>query len=76
MDSLLRLGASNALAACALALLAAAAGRFCRRPALMHGLWLIVLLKMVTPPVLPVRLLPDFQAVPAAAPAPATGPEE
>ncbi len=66
MESLLRIGASNALAACALALLAAAAGRFCRRPAVVHSLWLIVLLKLVTPPVLPIRLLPSFQASPAA----------
>jgi beta-lactamase regulating signal transducer with metallopeptidase domain len=65
VDALLRVGASNALAACALALLAAAVARLCRRPAVAHSLWLIVLLKLVTPPVLPVRL-PGFPASPAA----------
>src|SRR5690348_2642250 len=33
-----------------LALVAACVGRLCRRPALTHGLWLLVLLKLVTPP--------------------------
>src|SRR5262249_33691952 len=43
------MGMSNALMATLLALLAAAAGRFCRRPALVHCMWLLVLLKLVTP---------------------------
>ncbi|HEV3255606.1 MAG TPA: M56 family metallopeptidase [Gemmataceae bacterium] len=62
MDTLLQIGLSNALAATLLALAAAAAGQFCRRPALVHSLWLLVLLKLVTPPV---RMLP---VLPAAAP--------
>ncbi|MDR3635847.1 MAG: M56 family metallopeptidase [Isosphaeraceae bacterium] len=49
---------SNALVATLLALLAAVAGTFVRRPALTHGLWLLVLIKLVTPPVAPVALLP------------------
>ena len=49
---LLRLGLANALAA---TLLAAVVGAFTfplrrKRPALVHALWLIVLLKLVTPP--------------------------
>src|SRR5262249_25523906 len=58
-DTLLQVGISNALAATVLALLAAAAGHFARRPALAHGLWLLVLLKLVTPPLWHVRL-PDL----------------
>jgi beta-lactamase regulating signal transducer with metallopeptidase domain len=33
-----------------LAVLAASVGAVCRRPALVHALWLLVLLKLVTPP--------------------------
>ena len=50
MKELLELAVSNAVAATALALVAAGAGRGCRRPALGHALWLLVLLKLVTPP--------------------------
>ena len=31
-------------------------GRICRRPALTHSLWLLVMLKLVTPPLVPVSL--------------------
>jgi bla regulator protein blaR1 len=47
---------SNAVVATVLALVAAVIGRLCRRPALRHGLWLLVLLKLVTPPLVPVSL--------------------
>ena len=50
MDSLLQLGFSNAAAATLLALLAVVVSRQSSRPALAHGLWLLVLLKLVTPP--------------------------
>ena len=50
MDSLLTVLLSNAVAAVVLALVALAAGRVLRRPALTHGLWLLVLLKLLTPP--------------------------
>jgi beta-lactamase regulating signal transducer with metallopeptidase domain len=56
VDTLLETGLVNALLATGLALLAAGAGRFCRRPALVHGLWLLVLLKLVTPLLLYVHL--------------------
>jgi WD40 repeat protein/beta-lactamase regulating signal transducer with metallopeptidase domain len=51
---------SNLVVAAGLAAVALAAGRWGKRPALTHALWLLVLLKLVTPPVvgLPVRLLP------------------
>lgn len=57
MDSFLYLGLSNALMATALALPAALVGRFCRRPALAHGLWLLVILKLLTPPLVRVPVL-------------------
>jgi beta-lactamase regulating signal transducer with metallopeptidase domain len=68
VETLLHVGLSNALAAAALALVAAAVGSVCRRPALAHGLWLLVLLKLVTPPLVPVRV-PWPDAPEAAAPA-------
>jgi beta-lactamase regulating signal transducer with metallopeptidase domain len=51
MDTLLRAGLSNAVAATVMALLVTALSRpLARRPAILHGLWLLVLLKLVTPP--------------------------
>ena len=52
MDDLLSIAVSNAVAATVLALAAIAVGAVYRRPALVHGLWLLVLLKLVTPPLL------------------------
>jgi beta-lactamase regulating signal transducer with metallopeptidase domain len=78
VDTLLRAGLSNAAAACALALVAAAVGYFCRRPAVRHALWLLVLLKLVTPPLvelpIPRPSAPEPPAAVAEAPPPA--PEE
>lgn len=51
MQAVLALGLSNALVATILALMAAVVGRLTRRPALTHSLWLLVLLKLITPPV-------------------------
>ncbi|MHC5537157.1 M56 family metallopeptidase [Singulisphaera rosea] len=51
MDTLIRAALSNAVSATLLALLVVGLGRALgRRPALMHCLWLLVLLKLVTPP--------------------------
>ena len=47
---------SNALVATGLALAPLMLGRFVRSPALVHGLWLVVLLKLVTPPIVQVPL--------------------
>jgi beta-lactamase regulating signal transducer with metallopeptidase domain len=55
MPTLLEMGLSNALIAGLLALIALACSRW-GRPALAHGLWLLVLIKLVTPPVIPVSL--------------------
>src|SRR5579872_3655528 len=72
MDTLLRIGLSNAAVAIVLAVLAVAAGCLGRRPALAHGLWLLVLLKLVTPPLVPIAL--PWPAAPETAEA-ATPPE-
>jgi beta-lactamase regulating signal transducer with metallopeptidase domain len=51
VETLLRVGLGNAVVACLLAFGAAAVAVFARgRPALRHGLWLLVLVKLVTPP--------------------------
>jgi beta-lactamase regulating signal transducer with metallopeptidase domain len=80
VDLLLHVGLSNALTATLLAVAVAAVARVCRRPALAHALWLLVLLKLVTPPLLPVSLpwtdplaaepTVPARAVPAALPGP------
>jgi bla regulator protein blaR1 len=51
VETLYRAGLSNAVSAAVLALVVACLGRVLwRRPALLHCLWLLVLLKLVTPP--------------------------
>src|SRR5262249_15860448 len=40
-----------AVVATVVALLASAVGLFSRRPALVHSLWLLVLIKLITPPI-------------------------
>jgi bla regulator protein BlaR1 len=47
----------NAVIALPLALLAGAAGRLLRRPALTHLLWVLVLVKFITPPVWQIPLV-------------------
>src|SRR3954466_1057415 len=57
VGTLLYLGLANAAAATALALIVAASGRLLAdRPAVLHCLWLLVLLKLVTPPLWDVPL--------------------
>ena len=56
MDPFLQIVASNALIAAALAVPAALATRARVNPAVVHVLWLLVLVKLFTPPVLPVRV--------------------
>jgi beta-lactamase regulating signal transducer with metallopeptidase domain len=58
VERLVEIGLSNALMAAALALVAVLVGLLCRRPALVHALWLLVLVKLVTPPLLPFHLRP------------------
>ncbi len=52
METLLRAGFSNAVVATLMALLVACHTRpLARRPAIRHGLWVLVLLKLITPPI-------------------------
>ena len=47
-----------------LSLGATAAGRWARRPALAHALWVIVLLELLVPPLLVVGVLPPPEKLP------------
>jgi beta-lactamase regulating signal transducer with metallopeptidase domain len=72
VDMLLRIGLTNAVLATFLALAVAGVARWWRRPALVHALWLLVLLKLVTPPfvIVPIAWPADAAPGPAAAEAP------
>lgn len=59
MNTFLALAMSNVLAALLLAVLALAVSLIFRRPAVTHAMWLLVLLKLVTPPLIPVPV-PDL----------------
>src|SRR4051812_35321536 len=54
MSDLFVIALSNLLVASVFALLALLAGRWARRPALVHGLWLLFFLKLLTPPLFPI----------------------
>src|SRR5688500_4352570 len=51
METFLNVGLSNAVVAAVLALVLLPAARLLRRPALTHALCLLILVKLVTPPV-------------------------
>lgn len=77
MERLVHYALSNAVAATVLAVLPAVAGRMLRRPALTHALWLLVLLKLFTPPLFSVALeWPSFagNSTPASLPVVAADP--
>jgi beta-lactamase regulating signal transducer with metallopeptidase domain len=57
MTYLLEVCVSNAIVATALAIVAGAAGKLSRRPALTHTLWLLVLLKLITPPIVRIPIV-------------------
>ncbi len=63
MSVLLEYVAWNSLAALALALLVLAAGRVWKRPELLHVLWLVVLVKLVTPGLIRFEALPNVLEV-------------
>jgi beta-lactamase regulating signal transducer with metallopeptidase domain len=77
VDALLGICLSNAVAATVLALLAAVAGLVCRRPAVAHALWLLVLLKLITPPLVtfPIHWAPCLSVDVTARPAERVLPE-
>jgi len=56
MAYLLEIALSNLIVASLLAMLAALAGLWGKRPAITHALWLLVLLKLITPPLFPVPI--------------------
>ncbi len=61
MPTILEAVLSNVVIATLLAAIAMAVGRCFRRPPVAYGLWLLVLLKLVTPPLfrIPVAFLPS-----------------
>ena len=61
MDPFLTAVASNLAVATALAAVALGVSRLGRRPQLAHVLWMLVLIKLITPPVCGVRM-PSFQS--------------
>jgi beta-lactamase regulating signal transducer with metallopeptidase domain len=56
METLLRIGLSNAVVALLMALVVVTVACVWRRPAVLHALWLLVLVKLVTPPLMWVRV--------------------
>lgn len=58
MEIIVQAGLTNALIATLLAVFIYFFGRFYRCPALIHSLWLLVLLKLITPPLVHLPLLP------------------
>jgi beta-lactamase regulating signal transducer with metallopeptidase domain len=75
METLLRIGLSNAVVALVMALVVVTVACLWRRPAVLHALWLLVLVKLVTPPLIWVRVpWPIFPETPAVAVAPTVEP--
>jgi beta-lactamase regulating signal transducer with metallopeptidase domain len=58
VNGLVDVGLSNAVAACVLAVVACLVGRVSRRPAVVHAAWLVVILRLVTPPLFWVPVWP------------------
>ena len=56
METLVEIGLRNALFALPFAAAALLAGRFVRRPALTHTLWLLVMLRLLMPPIWSVEI--------------------
>lgn len=76
METLVRIGLSNAACAAILALLAAAVSRIVpRRPGIAHALWVLVLLKLLTPPIWTIALPALRAAAPAQSVDHSTAPE-
>lgn len=56
MERILQLALCNAIIATLLALIVIALGRWIRRPAILHALWLLVFLKLFTPPLISIPI--------------------
>ena len=65
MEFLVHTVFSNALASTVLAVIATCLARSCRRPALTHSLWLLVMVKLITPPIVPIALPISHAIAPA-----------
>lgn len=82
MARLLEIGMTNAVIAMLLAILVWAVTRRMRQPAFVHLLWVLVLVKLITPPLLPIpwsvgpamAMTNRLAAAPAAIPAPPASP--
>ncbi len=74
IEAVFEAAAGNTLLSLALALVAAAAGLAFRRPAVLHLLWLLVLVKLLTPPLVPLPVIPATWGAAPAAPEPAAQP--
>lgn len=72
MHALTELALTNAAAATVLAAGVTLLAFVCRRPALLHALWVLVLVRLLTPPIYHVAVLPAVVSA-AAAEAPTTG---
>jgi len=64
MGEPVRLLLTNAAAAALIAGVAWIASLTARRAAVVHGLWLLALVKLVTPPIAPLPLLPSWSGLP------------
>ena len=70
MESMFGIVAIKACGAVLLALAAALAGRCLKRPALVHALWIVVLLELLVPPLLEVGVIPRTALLGAGRPEP------
>jgi WD40 repeat protein/beta-lactamase regulating signal transducer with metallopeptidase domain len=66
VGSVVEIGLANALVAGAIALVALLVSRLSRRPAMAHALWLLVLVKLVTPPLFSLPV-PGWEVAPPVA---------
>jgi beta-lactamase regulating signal transducer with metallopeptidase domain len=66
MERLIEIAVGNAGFAAVLAVAAAVASRFVRRPAVVHAVWVLVLLRLLAPPILELGMLPPPAVQPAA----------
>ncbi len=74
METLLRIGLSNVVVALFMAVIVVTVACVWRRPAVLHALWLLVLVKLVTPPLVWVHVpWPVFLDSPVVAVAPTEG---
>jgi len=60
IDTLLQIGFSNTCTALLLGVVAVVVGTRANRPQLVHMLWLLVFIKLVTPPLMNIPVLPDL----------------